>query len=112
MTKRPFYIATICLLLGGANAAPPNEIDIYSKIRSGSPEGVRELVESGVPINQRDSAGNTLLMQAVMYGNSGIVKYLLERGADANLTNHAGATALMRAAGSHEKIKLLVKGGA
>lgn len=112
MTKKPFQIATILFFLSGANAAPPNETEIYNKIRSGSPEALRELVKSGIPIDHRDGAGNTLLMQAVMYGNGDVVKYLVERGADVNATNQAGATALMRAAGSHDKIKLLVKAGA
>jgi ankyrin repeat protein len=112
MINTPFHIATICLLLGVAQANEPKEAEIYSVVRTGSREAIRGLLDRGVPVEYRDEAGNTLLMQAVMYGNAEVVKLLLERGADPNATNKGGATALMRAAGNYEKTQLLLEKGA
>ncbi len=86
--------------------------EIYSAIRSGERAAVETLLQNGVSPNQRDADGNTLLMNAAMYGRPELLSFLIEKGADVNAANNGGATALMRAAGDTAKIKLLVGKGA
>lgn len=62
--------------------------------------------------NLRGVGGTTPLMQAVLYGDAGMVRLLLEQGADPNLRNDAGATALMWAVDDLEKTRLLLDRGA
>lgn len=112
MMKKPFQIALLSAFLSTASAAPLNSEDIYQTLRSGSPAALTQMLGHGVPVDYRDAAGNTLLMQTALYGNAEALKLLLERGANVNATNAAGATALMRAAGNYAKIKLLVQHGA
>lgn len=54
---------------------------------------VEELVEAGLDINKRDSAGNTPLHIAANAGNEEVMLYLVEKGCDINAINHAGWTA-------------------
>ncbi|HEX7859928.1 MAG TPA: ankyrin repeat domain-containing protein [Verrucomicrobiae bacterium] len=115
--KPRFHVVVVCvgLVLGSVfSMAAPNlsSLEIYKVVRSGSVAEVGRLIEEGVPVNYRDAAGNSLLMQAVVYGDTTLASFLIQRGADVNTTNNFGATALMRAAGDHEKIALLVKHGA
>jgi ankyrin repeat protein len=110
--KLKFQITALFALLNISAAAAISDAQLYQTVRTGSPAAFRQLLDSGVAINHQDSAGNSLLMHAVLYGNADTVKLLLERGADANATNNAGATPLLRAAGNHDKIKLLIKHGA
>jgi ankyrin repeat protein len=81
-------------------------------IRAGDSAELAELLRAGASPNARDGRGETLLMQAALYGPTDMLKLLLDQGADANGANKAGATALMRAAGDSAKIKLLVEHGA
>ena len=110
--KRTFQIAAFFALLNVSAATPITDAELYKTVRAGTPGAFRQLIDSGVAINHRDGAGNSLLIHAVLYGDADTVKLLLERGADANAANNAGATPLLRAAGDYEKIKLLVKHGA
>ena len=112
MIKRTIQIAATFLALTSAHSTELTQAQIYQTARTGSTAAFQQLLQDGVPIHYRDAAGNSLLMQAVVYGNADAVKYLIDRGADVNATNNAGATALLRAAGNYEKIKLLVKNGA
>ena len=112
MMKNPFQITAICFLLVTSRADVPQESEIYAKVRIGSRQALQELIEGGVQVGYRDFAGNSLLMQTALCGDLEALAFLLDRGADPNATNNARATALMRAAGSHEKVKLLLKYGA
>lgn len=89
-----------------------DETKIYETMRSGDLARLKALLASGVSPNERDEYGNTLLIQAAVYGRTDALKTLLDAGADVNAANKAGATALMRAAGDDRKIKLLVERGA
>jgi ankyrin repeat protein len=111
MIKRIFSLGLAATVLATPTWAA-TEAEIYSAIRSGERTAVEALVQQGVSPNQRDANGNTLLMNAAMYGRPELLSFLIEKGADVNATNNGGATALMRAAGDTAKIKLLVNKGA
>jgi len=60
----------------------------------------------------RGPRGDTLLMQAVLYGDVDSMRLLLDNGADPNARNEAGATALMWAVNDLDKTRLLLEYGA
>ena len=64
----------------------------------GNTEIVKELLQQGADINQRDDNGRTALMFAVINTHYETVKVLLDYGADVNATSNKGGTALMGAA--------------
>jgi ankyrin repeat protein len=64
----------------------------------GNTDTVRELIQEGVDINQRDENGRTALMFAVMNSHYETMKVLLEHGADVQAKSDQGGTALMAAA--------------
>jgi ankyrin repeat protein len=106
------YIWLVIVFLGAAGARAVDSRGIYSAMRSGEARELEHLLASGVSPNASDENGNTLLMQAAVYGGVDSLKLLLERGAAVNAANGAGATALMRATGDLNKVKVLVDAGA
>ena len=64
----------------------------------GNTERVRELIDQGTDINQRDDNGRTALMFAVVNMHYETMKVLLEHGADVNAKSNQGGTPLMAAA--------------
>ena len=65
----------------------------------GDTETVRELIQQGVDINERDENGRTALMFAAMNSHYETTQVLLESGADVQAKSKEGGTALMAAAG-------------
>ena len=55
---------------------------------------VKELLESGVDVNSRDSHSSTALEYAAMFGEVEMVGLLIGSGADVNTINNDGATSL------------------
>jgi ankyrin repeat protein len=80
----------------------------------GNTEKVRELIQQGVDINQRDDDGRTALMFAVINSHYETMRVLLEHGADVNAKSNKGGTALMGAAsdGDLRMVQALLDGGA
>ena len=68
----------------------------------GDTESVKELLNQGVDINQRDDNDRTALMFAVVNNHYETMKVLLEHGADVNAKSNKGGTALMGAASAGE----------
>mmetsp|Transcript_37442 Transcript_37442/g.38124 ORF Transcript_37442/g.38124 Transcript_37442/m.38124 type:complete len:220 (+) Transcript_37442:125-784(+) len=68
--------------------------DIFSYARHGRAEDIERLFDRGVPVNVRDSYGNTILTIASQNGNKRIAKIALRRGADINARNFKGNTPL------------------
>jgi ankyrin repeat protein len=99
----------ICL----AEAGEPTITPEFAKVlRTGDCDRLQEALNGGMPVNGRDAAGNTPLMEAAVYGNVACMRLLLDRGAQVNTKNEAGATPLIRAAYDFEKVRLLVESGA
>lgn len=74
-------------------------IDIHTAVLSGNLEAVRQHIEAGTDINEKDQmSGSTPLISAATFGQVEIAKALIEANADLSLTNNDGATALHTAA--------------
>ena len=80
----------------------------------GNTERVKELMNDGADINQRDENGRTALMFAVINGHYQTMKVLLEHGADVNARSNKGGTAMMGAAlaGDLRMVQALLDKGA
>jgi uncharacterized protein len=80
----------------------------------GKTETVRELIDQGADVNQRDDNGRTALMFAVVNMHYDTMKVLLEFGADVNAKSKQGGTALMAAAlaGDLRMVQALLDEGA
>jgi serine/threonine-protein phosphatase 6 regulatory ankyrin repeat subunit B len=77
---------------------------------NGDLQAVKDALEAGADINQRNEMGWPALIGSAMNGHIDVVKYLLEKGADVNAENK-GTTALMCAAmnGHVDAVKFLIK---
>ncbi len=78
---------------------------------------VRNLIQQGADVNERDSQGNTPLSRAASYGYLEVVRTLLDKGANVDSRNTRGETALMLASASYRSnnepiIRLLLTKGA
>jgi ankyrin repeat protein len=90
-------VCSDCMRLLLAKSAKPMTVNLADAAAAGSFEVVKQLVESGVPVNGKDARGYTPLMRAVLsYSQSRreIVAYLLAKGADTSPKNELGDTAL------------------
>eukprot|EP01041_Mallomonas_annulata_P015357 gene15357-32507_t len=68
--------------------------DIFSYARHGRLDDIERLFDRGIPVNVRDTYGNTILTIACQNGNKRIAKAALRRGADINARNFKGNTPL------------------
>lgn len=94
-----------------AMAAPTPSI--FELARDGEIAQLRNLLDRGAQLDQRDEHGFTPLMFAAGGGDGPAARLLLERGADPMALNKQGATALHQAAhsGSEEVVWLLLQRG-
>ncbi len=72
------------------------------------------LLASGLSPNRADSAGNPMLVRAVLEGKPGLVRYLLDRGADPRITGTLGQSPFHVAVveGNRALVDLLIERGA
>lgn len=68
--------------------------DIFSFARHGRIEEIERLLTKGIPVDVRDTYGNTILITACQNGNKRVAKAVLRRGADINARNFKGNTPL------------------
>ncbi|KAL3653660.1 Acyl-CoA-binding domain-containing protein 1 [Castilleja foliolosa] len=87
---------------------------IHDLAREGDEEKLLKCIESGVPLNIKDSEGRTPLHWAVDRGHLNVTTVLLDKNADVNAKDDEGQTALHYAAVCErtEIAELLVKHGA
>lgn len=57
-----------------------------------NPAAIPILVDAGVPVDERDTAGNTILMHAAAHGKVDLIEWLVKHGADVNASNQGGET--------------------
>lgn len=91
---RLLLLVSLCLPL---LAAAGTYEDLIRAVDENKLEDVAELLARGADPNTPDAQGNTLLMIAVLKGNTGLVKLLLDAGAKPNLRNRHGDSAIMLA---------------
>ena len=90
---------------------PEPELSLLPSAGNGEAEKVKELLEKGADVNEKDADGRTALMYASFNGYSEVVNELLKHNADVNLTDINGRSALMFAASGpfHETVKILLE---
>ncbi|NRD23612.1 ankyrin repeat domain-containing protein [Winogradskyella litoriviva] len=88
----------------------PN-VDIHSAVLTGNLEAVKQHIEAGTDINQKEAmSGSTPLMSAATFNKPEIAKVLINANADLSIKNNDGGTALHTAAffGRIEIVQLLI----
>ncbi|KAF0700613.1 Aste57867_8880 [Aphanomyces stellatus] len=74
--------------------AKPVKADVFSLARHNRVDDVRDMLDSGLPVNIQDAYGNSLLLIACQNGLKRLAKELLRRGANINAQNTRGNTPL------------------
>ncbi|MFO0892763.1 MAG: ankyrin repeat domain-containing protein [Isosphaeraceae bacterium] len=84
-------------LFGGKSTGPRLERALFAALRRHQMDRVRELLERGADVNQRDEDGSTPLDYAISDDDlpPELVGELLDRGAKPDATDEEGTTALM-----------------
>lgn len=88
------------------SAARVRSAAIHEACASGDTSRVKELLDEGASVNDKDAAGRTLLMKAVLSGNRSLALTLVVLGADLTEQDERGRTALMMAVEAKDKIFL------
>lgn len=70
-------------------------MDIFSAARTGDIEKIRDLLESGVSINDKNENGHSPLMLSSYNGHYDSTRFLIERGADVNSVDGSANSILM-----------------
>ncbi|AGC76084.1 ankyrin repeat protein [Nonlabens dokdonensis] len=86
-------------------------IDIHGAVLIGNLEAVKQHIEAGTDINQKEAmSGSTPLMTAATFNKPEIAKVLIDANADLSIKNNDGGTALHTAAffGRIEIVQLLI----
>lgn len=86
-------------------------IDIHAAVLTGNLEAVKQHIEAGTDINQKEPmSGSTPLMSAATFNQTEIAKTLINADADLTIKNNDGGTALHTAAffGRIEIVQLLI----
>ncbi len=91
---------------------PSLKADAVERLRNADPRDFPVLMgflQKRIPVDAKDSHGNTLLFYFAAKGDLGAVQYLLSKGADPMCKNKAGCTPLScaRARGASQVVKLL-----
>ena len=75
------------------------KIDLQMAVISGNLEAVKQHIEAGTDINQKEAmSGSTALISAASFGKIEIAKALIDAGADLSAKNNDGSNALHVAA--------------
>lgn len=87
---------------------------VFDLARAGDVERLAAYVDSGVPVELTDAAGNTLLMLAAYHGRADAVRALVERGASVDALNDRGQSPLAGAVfkGEEDVVAALLDAGA
>ncbi len=90
------WVDTMMKTIGGT---PPPAPPLHQAVLDGNSAGVRERLDCGDAIDERDARERTALHIAASTGNSDIVHLLLDRGANPNALDRNDRTPLHLAAG-------------
>ncbi|MCH2571543.1 MAG: ankyrin repeat domain-containing protein, partial [Planctomycetes bacterium] len=91
-----------------------DEDSIWTAVRRGDVEELKEHLADGAEVNERNDDGTTLLSMAALAGEIETVQLLIDEGADLDAKNNDGNTALHGTAflGRLEMTNLLIESGA
>lgn len=99
------------------SSLPSEALDLAAKLfdmaRRGQTDSLAAYLDAGIPINMRNSNGDTFVMLAAYYNHLELVDLLLSRGADINILNDKGQSPLAGAVFKDYKsvVRLLVEKG-
>ena len=91
----------------------PPEIDIWTAVRVGNVQAVKQHLDTGTDANSKDPNGAPILNAAAVYGHREIVDALVQKGANINGKDNNGNSALHSAAflGRTEVVDFLLEKG-
>lgn len=69
------------------------DTELIKRVKANDIDGIKELLDSGVDINEQDNHGATALIYAVLSTNKEIVKLLVDKGADIKIKTKKQITA-------------------
>jgi ankyrin repeat protein len=95
-------------------AGPALASELHDAARSGDVDQVRQLLDSGANLEDRDQVQQTPLLAAALTNQTAVVEELIKRGANVMARNNRGLTPLHAAAysGDLEAVRLLIEAGA
>jgi len=83
--------------------------EIHNAASSNNFSKVKELLEKGADVNEKDGRGRTALLLAAVAGHKDVAELLISHGADVNLSNDYGWTPLHFAASrGHEDVAKII----
>ena len=94
------------LVAGGAN------VTIHLAAYLGDVARVQDLIESGTPVDQPDTEGQTALYYAAQQGQTGVAQALLDTGAEVNVLDDGDPLWAAARHGRYEMVELLLTSGA
>lgn len=92
-------------------AVNKTSIDIHTAVLTGNLEAIKQHIEAGTDINQKEPmSGSTPLMSAATFNKTEIAEVLINANADLSVKNNDGGTALHTAAffGRIEIVQMLI----
>lgn len=97
----------------GPPSTPPG-VSLHLAALQGNMGAVRQHVEAGSDLNEKDAYGSSPLIIAITFGKTDVARALIEAGADLTIRNNEGSTPLHIAAllGRTEIVKALLDKGA
>ena len=100
--------------IGQTGLGQDDEDSIWTAVRRGDVEELKEYLADGTKVNERNDDGITLLSMAALAGEIETVQLLIDEGADLDAKNNDGNTALHGTAflGRLEMTNLLIESGA
>ena len=109
--SRRLLIASLFLFCMGYTTVLADSL--HEVAREGDVEGLKQFLDQGADLEQRDETGETLLISAALAGQFGVIEMLIAKGADIHARNDGGLTALHAAAyaGHPDVAALLIKHG-
>lgn len=85
-------------------------MDIFEAVQKGDINSLTAAIRDGANINEKNTAGNTALIEAAGNGHVDIVKMLIDKGANVHIENNNGVSALSVATNmGHSEIVNLLK---
>lgn len=114
MKKRISLLLMVAFLIPLLGLGQDPEGSIHAAALQGNSDVIRQYINTGSDLDQRDAYGSTPLIIATTFGKTKVAKELIAAGADLEISNNEGSTPLLIAAlfGRTEIVRMLLDNGA